>query len=339
MKNVFIGIDVGGTKICSALVSHDGQILAKEKSPTPRQATPRKVTAVILDQLEEVLFKSKLTFRDIRGMGVAIPGLVDTKKGKVLNTPNMSLSGFMIVPELERKLKLKVAIGNDVNLGTLGEKWLGAAKGIKNVVGIFVGTGVGGGIILDDILITGSHDAAGEIGHMTIDTKGPLCSCGNHGCLEAFAGRWAIERDIRQAVKKKKKTIMTKLCDGHLAVIKSKQLFKALSKKDRLITQIMKDASKKLGQACVSLRHVFDPQMIVLGGGVIEACGNFILPIVRKTLFQDKLFLRMPTCRVVASKLGDDAVILGAVALVQQNLGINLFSVKASYAKGKQSLR
>lgn len=333
MKNLFIGIDVGGTKICSALVDHSGQLLAKEKSPTPRQATPKKVTDVIQDQLDEILFKRHLRLSHIRGIGIAIPGLVDTKKGKILNTPNMSLSGFMIAPELEKKLRLKVAIGNDVNLGTLGEKWLGAAKGIENVIGIFVGTGVGGGIILNDNLITGSRDAAGEIGHMAIDTKGPLCSCGNHGCLEAFAGRWAVERDIRQAVKKKKKTIITKLCNGHLTIIKSKQLSKALQKKDRLTTQIMKDASKVLGQACVSLRHIFDPQMIVLGGGVIEACGDFILPIVRKSLSGDKLFSKMPACRVVASKLGDDAVILGAVALVQQNLGINLFSGSHTHKK------
>ncbi len=318
MKNKFYaGIDVGGTKIAAGLVTSSGRILSRAKSPTPKDASPKKIARIICDLLEETLYNANVSKKDLAAIGVGIPGLIDTDKGRILRTPNMSLSGSNLQKLLKKKLKMKVALANDVNLGVLGEKWLGAGRSAKNIVGLFIGTGVGGGIIIDGELVTGSHGAAAELGHMIIQDNGPKCGCGNSGCLEAFAGRWAIERDIRRAIAAGKKTAITKLLDKKSSAIKSRTLYKALRMRDPLVTGIVKEASRRLGIACISIKHVFDPEMIVLGGGVIEACAEFILPIVKKTAKSDKFFSEIGACEIVVSSLKDDAIILGGAALAK----------------------
>ena len=152
---------------------------------------------------------------------------------------------------------------------------------------------------------------------MIVSLEGPLCHCGNRGCLEALTSRWAIERDIRLAVKAGKRTIVTTLNDGKLNMIKSRILKEALAKNDAVVKSVMTKAAMVLGKTAVSLNHAFNPQAIILGGGVIKACGNFILPIVIKEIKADPFFKKFNACRVLPSKLGDDAVVLGAARLAQ----------------------
>lgn len=319
-NNLYIGIDVGGTKIAVALVSDDGKILAREKIPTPTNETPSSVVRTIIAQIKKVLNQANLTSKDIAGIGVGIPGIVDSDQNRILVTPNINLSGISIAYELKKEFKIeKIAAGNDVNLGLLGEHWLGAAQSYDHVISLFLGTGVGGGIIQDGRLVLGARGAAGELGHMTLDFNGPLCGCGNRGCLEAYAGRWAIERDIREALKKGAKTILTEINDGNIKTIKSKALKESILRKDPLVTGIVKKAAEMTGIACISLKHIFNPQVIILGGGVMEACGNFILPIVKKVVDEDPFFSKLDNCKILPSKLEDDAGILGAVALVRGN--------------------
>ena len=314
----YIGIDIGGTKIAAALVDDRGKILARGKLPTPAQATGQKIFKTTLHLLKDILNKTSLTPKHIKGIGIGVPGIVANDNESILITPNINLSGFALARNLKKVFPVPVAINNDVNLGILGEQWLGAGRRTKNVVGLFPGTGIGGGIIVDGKLFTGSFGAAAEIGHMIMQLDGPLCSCGNHGCLEALASRWAIERDIRQAVKEGEKSLITELADGKLNRIKSKMINKALNKKDPLVTGILHNVAVILGKACISIKHIFNPEMIVLGGGVMEACGKFLLPIIGKTVAADPFFsAKIDSCKIVVSQLGDDAVILGAVALVK----------------------
>jgi glucokinase len=154
---------------------------------------------------------------------------------------------------------------------------------------------------------------------MIIRQDGPLCSCKNRGCLEALASRWAIERDIKQEIKKGRRTSL-QLRRGGGAQIKSKALKQALRSGDKVTTRVITNACDALGSACVSLRHIFDPQMIILGGGVIEACGDFMIPRIKRAVDEDPFFTHLPSCEVVASELGDEAVIMGAVALVKDKL-------------------
>ncbi|MDD5302516.1 MAG: ROK family protein [Elusimicrobia bacterium] len=316
-KKFFVGVDVGGTKIAAGLVTPAGEIIGWEKASTPRAASAGEVMKVIVRAVRDVIADAGLKAHRLRGIGIGVPGLVDAKTGKVLVAPNIALAGHPIAEELARRFDAPVAIGNDVNLGVLGESWRGAGRGVDDLVGIFPGTGVGGGVISGGRLLQGAHGAAAELGHLVLDPSGPKCGCGARGCLEAYASRTAMERDIRAGVKAGEKTDIVALNGGNLGQIKSKVLARALRHRDPLVTRVMRAAAERLGDGCVSIRHCFDPELILLGGGVIEACGDFMLPIVRRRLAADTLFRKVGACPVSRSRLGDDAVVLGAVALAR----------------------
>jgi glucokinase len=325
---LFVGVDVGGTKVLAALVAADGRVLERERISTPREKNPALVVEVILDTVRDVISAGGVKSSSVAGVGMAIPGVVDPPAGRIIHTANMNLGGMEIVPLAAKKLGLPVFLGNDVNLGTLGEKWLGTAMDAQSVVGIFVGTGIGGGVIIDGRLVTGARQSAGEVGHMIMEIGGPKCGCGARGCFEAVAGRGAIDRDIRAAVKGGRKSIIEGWADLGKPdePIRSGAIRKALAKGDPVVTEVVARAAEVIGWACISIRHLVDPEVILLGGGVIEACGGFILPIVEKIVRADPLTGASPGGRVLESALGDDAVVLGAVALAQQQLGLDPFA-------------
>ena len=315
--NYYIGLDIGGTKIAGALVSATGKILTRNKTATPKRVKAKDIYNCVIEAIDDLIESGGVKSTEIKGIGVGVPGIVDTRNHHILAAPNIALTGFPLSAYLKRKYRKPVVIVNDVNAGLLGEAWLGAAKGLSHVVGIFPGTGVGGAVISDGKLLFGAQGAATELGHVIVDINGPLCHCGNRGCLEALTSRWAIERDIRLAVKAGQKSIVSKLNDGKLDMIKSRILKEALGKNDAVVKSVMAKAAKVLGKTAVSLNHTFNPQAIIFGGGVIKACGYFILPIVTKEVQSDPFFKKFNACRILPSKLGDDAVMLGAACLAQ----------------------
>lgn len=323
-NTLFLGIDVGGTKISAALINRAGKIYARNKITTPARATNKEIIALLSRLILETLAKAAIKTKKLKGIGIGIPGIVDSKTGAIITTPNLKLSGTALAHALKIKFKCPVVLGNDVNLGVLGEKWMGAASTAENIVGIFPGTGIGGGVIINGKLLTGTHGAGAELGHIIMDITGPQCTCGNKGCLEALTGRWAIERDIRTALSQGEKSVISSHLQGPGHKIKSSALREALQKKDPLVTAIMKRVSEILALACISLRHTFDPQLIVFGGGLIEACGDFLLPRIQKAVKADPFFAGLENFSIVESLLGDDAVVLGAGALIQQHLGLSL---------------
>jgi len=314
---LYIGVDIGGTKISAGLVEHSGTILHRKKIPSPVNFSRKKILTVISSLIEELIDDEGVKRKALNGIGLGVPGIVD-QYGVVVNAPNISLSGVNICKEIKKRFRVPVVAGNDVNLGILGERHFGAAQGYKDIVGIFMGTGLGAGVIVNDRLLLGTHGAAAEIGHMIVNVKGPKCSCGNYGCLEAYVGRWAIERDIRKGLRQGRRSILRKLIPSGSKIIKSKILAKAITRNDALTIEVMKRAALMVGDACVSLRHIFDPKIIVLGGGVVEACGDFILPFVQGRLGKDKFFSKLGKCEVVVSRLEDNATILGAVAFARE---------------------
>jgi len=318
-----IGIDIGGTKIYGGLVTPTGEIIATRRVPTPSDANARTIINTVKKTVKELIDKADISRQAILGIGIAVPGIVDNS-GKVIVTPNIKLSGTPLQKILEKEFKTKVAVGNDANLGLLGEKWIGAGRKTQNIVGIFPGTGIGGGVIVNGHFITGKDGAAAELGHVTIDTNGPLCSCGNPGCLEAFAGRWAIERDIRAEAKKGHKTMLTQLAGKGLKQIKSGALAEALKAKDKVTINVMTNAAQMLAKSCVSLNHIFNPDMFLFGGGLIEACGDFLLPIIEITVKSDPFFSKLGPPKIVRAKLNDEAILLGAVALIRQKLNLKV---------------
>ncbi|MBI4347424.1 MAG: ROK family protein [Elusimicrobia bacterium] len=316
-KSLYLGADIGGTKLAVALVDGKGRVLARDKAATPRKAGAKRILKTLEALIKATAAEGGARLKDLRAIGVGAPGIVNPEGTRIVAAPNIELAGYPIVRRLSERLGRPVVLGNDVNCGILGERWLGAAKGADDVVGIFPGTGVGGGIVAAGRLLVGAHGAAAELGHVLIEPGGPACGCGNRGCLEAIASRTAIEREIRRAIKGGKRSVVTELTGGELDVIKSKVLKKALKKGDAVVTAAMRRAGEALGAACLSLRHALDPNLFVFGGGLVEACGDFLLPIVQKAIDRDPFFRKVGACRVVEAKLGDDAVILGAVALAR----------------------
>lgn len=308
----FVGVDVGGTKILALVVSGGGEILARHKAPTEIGGAP--MADQIQAAIDGALTAAGLTATEISGIGVAMPGTVDSQTGYLGTVPNLEIDDPKLVDTLRARYPVPVAMGNDVNLGTLAECWLGAGQGAQTVVGMFVGTGIGGGVVINGRLHTGPEDLAGEIGHMVLMVDGPTCGCGAAGCFEALASRTAIERDIRAAIEAGRSSQLGVVTGDER--IKSGALARALAAGDEVVTEVMTRAAHYLAQGALTIRHLLDPDMIILGGGVIEACGEFIVPRVEAEVRADRMRGSRDTMQIAVSQLGDDAVALGAAALV-----------------------
>ena len=331
-----MAVDVGGTKILAALVDASGMVLRREKHATPREGGPDVLCAALKEAVEQVVHKtSGVAMKHVVALGIGVPGIVDPDEGLVIVTPNMGLSNTRLGQFCKKTFGLPTVVGNDCNLGILGEKWLGSARGAASAMGILVGTGVGGGFIQGSRVWLGARGMASEIGHIVMEINGPLCGCGNRGCLEALASRTAIERDLREAIAAGRTSVLTELLEGRLDVIRSSVLRRALAAGDTLVTEVLRHAADVLGHACLTVEHLLDPEAIVFGGGVIEACSEFMLPIIQEVVAGDCLTAPSPGGSLLVSSLGDDAVLLGATAAARLHLGENplkkRFQVAPSY--------
>ncbi len=331
MKKYYIGVDVGGTKIAAALVERAGQIVLQDKVPTLQNGKPEEIYQQIVSIIGSLLKEAKIKKEQLKGIGIGIPGVISADHRDIKAAPNINLTGFPLTVSLEKEYATAVALGNDVNLGLLGEMWLGAGGDTRNLIGIFPGTGVGGAIIVNGYLVTGAQGAAGELGHMIINQSSKKSSAGIKGTVEALASRRAIERDIRAAVRNGEKTVVTDLLDGSLAQIKSKVIAEALKLKDEVVMRVIDDVCQTLADTCISMRHALNPDKIIFGGGLIEACGHYMIPRIQKISDRSPFFKRIDNCKIVASYLGDDAVLLGGVYFIQQILGEKISSVDAYY--------
>jgi glucokinase len=319
VQRLYLGVDIGGTKVQASLVRESGEIIGRERCPTPREGGPEQVVVAIEKAMDDVLGKVGMTAGDITAIGIAVPGVVNPDEARVIVAPNMSLTGVDLGALLSVRFKAPIAIGNDGNFGALGETWLGSARNTRSSLYICVGTGIGSGFVHNGKLWRGARESAGEIGHMLMQLGGPKCGCGGNGCFESLASRTAIERELRAGIDAGRTSILTELAGGNLSVIRSGMIRKALEVEDPLVTEVMRHAAEVLGYACINARHLFDPEVIVLGGGVIEACSSFILPIVEDIVGRDPLpGAHEKSGHVLLSALGDDAVVLGAVAAARR---------------------
>jgi glucokinase len=322
---LYLGVDIGGTKVQCSLVWESGEIIGREKCPTPRKGGPERVVAAIEKCMDDMVRKGGVNQGDLTAIGIAVPGVVDPDRGLVVKAPNMKLTGVDLGALLKARFGLPIIIGNDGNFGALGETWLGSARNAKSALYICVGTGIGSGLVQRGRLWRGARDSAGEIGHMIMQLGGPKCGCGALGCFEALASRTAIERDLRDAISSGRKSVLLELAGGDLSVIRSGMIRKALEVEDELVCEVMRRASEVLGYACLNVRHLIDPEAIVFGGGVIEACSDFIMPIVENIVGLDSMPGARDGGHVLLSALGDDAVVLGAIAAARKLVGRSPF--------------
>lgn len=317
-KTAYLGIDLGGTKVLAALVSHKGQVKGLSKAATPSNEGPDAVIAQIAAAAEEAAAQAGLAVKDIGGVGIGSPGVVDSATGVVRFAPN--LTGWDEVPlgrQLSKQLGVPVVVGNDVDVATFGEYALGAGAGAQSLAGIFPGTGIGGALILKGKLLVGARGSAAEIGHMTLLADGPLCGCGRRGCAEAIASRTALERDLWTAIRFGRETLLTEFIkdDGR---IRSGALAKAAEAGDLLVLETLLRTGHYLGLLAGSIANLIDPEIIVFGGGLIEACARWLMPTIRGAAQQHFINrLDIDKVRIEVATLGDSAGILGAAMLAR----------------------
>jgi len=309
----YIGVDVGGTKILALVVTSEGEILSRFKQRVRKDGTP--LVDQICSAIEAAMAEAGPSMRVIDGIGMGVPAVVDSRNGLIIHAPNLEVDDQELAKRLSERYGVPTALGNDVNLGTFAECWLGAGRAADTVVGIFVGTGIGGGLVVDGRLRTGPEDMAGEVGHMPLMVDGPECGCGNLGCFEALAGRTALVQKLEQELQKGRTSCVMEFVEGDR--ITSGALAAALEAEDGLVIEMMRQEAHYLAQGALAIRHIVDPDVIIFGGGLMEACGHFLLPLIEAEVREDKLQSSRNALRVVLSELGDDAVALGAVALVQ----------------------
>lgn len=321
MKKHYLIVDVGGTKILAAVLNAEGEILSRCKLKTDR-ADKETLLGQIDEAMDGALKDAKLARTDIGGVALGVPGVVNSKTGYVVFTPNTPLTETPLGEQLSKKWDCPVIVGNDVSVGMAGEFWRGAARDASSAFGIFVGTGIGGGLILDGKQIDGFRGLGGEIGHLMIPLDADELAgmtTKKHLFLEDLCSRTAIENQLRHAILEEgKKSILTQIvADKKLTRIRSGALKEALKKEDDLVTDVVKRASYLLGFASASVLHVVDPEVIVFGGGVIEACGKWMMPWIEKTVEKVAMQGTGAPPKLVQSKLGDDAILIGGLALLK----------------------
>ena len=314
----FAGVDLGGTKILAGLFDGELNCLGRAKLSTKSERGPEEVIERIARCVRDAVDECDLDLKQVKAAGIGAPGTIDAGNGRVLFAPNLKWEDVPLKKALEKALGLPVFVENDANAAMLGVYETELSSKPRHVIGIFLGTGIGGGIILDGKLYSGFTGTAGEIGHMVIQVGGPKCNCGNQGCFEALASRTAIFRRLTEAVAAGKKTILTESLGPDLKDLRSGDLRKAIKKGDKLVENIVEEAAEYTGIAVANLINLFNPEVVVLGGGVIDALGDEMMAIILETAQDYGMSGAMKGVDIVASKRGDDAGIVGATVLARR---------------------
>jgi len=310
-------LDIGGTKVLGAIFDEKEKPVYRLKKKTKSGGdSSENIEQVIISVVEEMLEESGIKKSKVKAIAAGAPGVINQAKGIVLFSPNLPWRDYDIRTPIEKKFGVPFYIGNDVNVGVLGEYKYGAVQGYKNVVGFFVGTGMGGGLILDGKLFTGHMFKGAEYGHMILDSEGPLCNCGQRGCLEAFSSKQGMSAYIRQQVSRGRECMMADALDG--SAFKSKALKKALAEHDAVATEAVDRACHYLAIATGNMINTISPDAVVYGGGVIEAVGDLFLEKILAEVDRYCMTSIRPTVVLKKAALGDDSVLYGALSMINE---------------------
>lgn len=313
------GVDLGGTTINTGVVSVDGQrVLGLHTAPTQADRGPKYVVDKIIGMVRESMrIASKDAGLDdgaILGVGIGSPGPLDRATGTVIETPNLGWRNFPLRDLIANALGLPAELDNDANAATIGEWWVGAGEDVETLIGVTLGTGIGGGIVLGGKLYHGASDVAGEIGHMSIDSTGRKCKCGNYGCLEAYASGPAIAARAVEGLQTGEESLLPDLVEGELSRITAETVYEGIVAGDVFAREVMRDTAKFLGSGLANLINVLNPEMIVISGGVTRAGDHLLEPLrneVRRRAFRHAF----ESCQIVTSALGTSAGVIGAACV------------------------
>lgn len=311
-----LAVDLGGTKIIAAAVLPNGKIISRNYCLTLADKGPEAVINRLLSAVNGATTKAKLKTSELTGIGIAAAGILDTEEGIITTSPN--LPNWHDVPLrdiLAEELGIVTYLINDASAAALGEHRFGVGKGVNNLVYLTVSTGIGGGIIIDGKLYLGANGCAGELGHMTIEAHGPQCNCGNFGCLEALASGTAVAREAVRRLSQGETSSIAELAEGRLESITAKTVALAARQGDPLACDVVAKAATYLGIGLANLVNTFNPELIVIGGGVSQM-GDMLLKPARKVVKERAFHLPSRTVRIVRARLGGNAGIMGAAAYV-----------------------
>ena len=310
-EKIYVGVDLGGTNIKVGICDEQGNLLHTYEGPTGVEDGAQAVLDRIAEYVKKVVSDSAYEWEQVAGVGAGVAGFIDIASGTVMFAPNLKWKEVPVKKELEARLGLPVALDNDANVAALGEAWSGAGAGIKNMVAFTLGTGVGGGIIIDGRIYQGFRGMAGELGHIKVvpDLEAIQCGCGQLGCVETVSSATGIIRMAKDAVARGESTALS-LNDN----ITAKDVFDAARDGDEVAIRIVKRAAYYLGKAMAAVAVVLNPQRFIIGGGVSRA-GDILFNEIRKVYEQNVPSAFSEQVDIVPAKLGNDAGVVGAAGL------------------------
>ncbi|HEY3284402.1 MAG TPA: ROK family protein [Armatimonadota bacterium] len=315
------GVDLGGTNVRAVLTDRKGTKLKSARRPSLASGPGSGTVNQIVEAIQETLTDQGADASQLMGVGIGIPGIMDADEGILFwspNFPNWS-NREPIGASVGQKLGAPTFIINDARCAALGELGFGAGRGVKNMIMMTLGTGIGGGIVLDGKLMLGPQGSIGEIGHHTIDPNGPRCGCGNFGCMEALCGIGPIKERALRKIQSGRPTALLSLCGGDFSLIDPKMIGQAADSGDVLAQEVMDETGMYIGIGAANLINILNPERLVIGGGVALA-GDTIMNPIRRTIYARAVARQRDACQLVLAELGDDAGVQGAVQLVLSKL-------------------
>ena len=312
-----LGIDLGGTNIVAGVVDEEYNIVAKASCKTDVPRPEKEICDSMAEVALEAIKKANITIDDVESIGIGVPGAVNPETGIIEYSANLFFHNWSVVEMMEERLNTKVKIENDANAAALGEYLAGSAKGSKNAVAITLGTGVGGGIIIDGKIYSGSNYAGAELGHMVIVKGGKDCACGRHGCWEAYASATGLINLTKEKILTEKPdfSYMLKLCDDDISNVSGRTAFDAMAEGDPLARQVVEEYISYLATGIVNIINIFQPDVLCIGGGVSNQGENLLAPL--RNIVESERYTKHNDKQTVICKcsLGNDAGIIGAAYL------------------------
>ena len=311
----YIGIDLGGTNIAVGLVDEEGKIIHKDSVPTIRERECDEILKDMAMLTLTVIKDAGRDIKDVKAIGVGSPGTPNCDEGVLVYTNNLRFRNVPIRTELQKFIDLPVFLDNDANVAALAESVAGAAKGTRHSVTITLGTGVGGGVVVDGKVYSGFNNAAVEIGHAVIIADGEPCTCGRKGCWEAYASATALIRQTREAAENNPGSIINRLVEGDLSKINAKTAFDAKRQGDETGTRVVDQYIKYVAEGLANVINIFQPEVVAIGGGVCKE-GEYLLAPMRE-LIRDRVYSveDLPQTKITVAQMGNDAGIVGAAML------------------------
>ncbi len=313
-----IGIDIGGSNLVAGLVNEEGKILSVAKCPAGANRGLDPILQDLRRIARECVEKSGRKPEEVKSIGIGAPGLVDRDRGLLLYSNNLPFNDTPIAEILNKDWGIPVYVENDANCAALGELYAGAARGANNAVVVTIGTGIGGGIILNGKLFSGAAGAGAEIGHIVIEVDGEPCTCGRKGCWEAYGSATGLKKATRRAMAQNKDSLMWALCDGNEEKISAQTAFDAAKKGDQTAKELVDWYIRRLSAGIINIANVFRPELICLGGGVSNEDDAWFLEPVRAQVEAEVYAFKRCPVEIRKAQLGNDAGIIGAAFLYRQ---------------------